>query len=202
MFKGALGTELNDEIMAALSDDLKAKLKGKEFVVGNDGTYLPASKLTEVTEKKRLVEESLNQMKADLEAAKKGAGAELATQLDALQKKYTEDLAAKDKEFNLFKTKTVAEKELEKAGAAFPDLLLSKLNFEGIDTSKEGAFKDQIETLKGTYGSMFKETKVNGTLPVDGIPGGKPDGHLEQLQNKKDKSLNDFAALLSGIPKK
>jgi hypothetical protein len=202
MFKGSLGKELNDEIMAALSDDLKAKLKGKEFVVGNDGTYLPASKLTEVTEKKRLAEESLKQMKTDLEEAKKGAGAELATKLDALQKKYTEDLATKDKEFNLFKTKTVAEKELEKAGAAFPDLLLSKLNFEGIDTSKDGAFKDQIETLKGVYGSMFKETKVNGTPPTEGVPGGKPDGHLEQLQNKKDKTLNDFATILSSIPKK
>jgi hypothetical protein len=202
MFKGALGKELNDEIMAALSDDLKAKLKGKEFVVGNDGTYLPASKLTEVTEKKRLAEESLKQMKTDLEEAKKGAGAELATKLDALQKKYTEDLAAKDKEFNLFKTKTVAEKELEKAGAAFPDLLLSKLNLEGVDTSKDGAFKDQIDTLKGVYGSMFKETKVNGTLPTEGVQGGKPDGHLEQLQNKKDKTLNDFATILSNIPKK
>lgn len=202
MFKGALGKELNDEIMAALNDDLKAKLKGKEFVVGNDGSYLPASKLSDVTEKKRLLEESLNQVKLDLEEAKKGANTELTAQLDALQKKYTEDLAAKDKSFSLFKTKTVAEKELEKAGAAFPDLLISKLNLEGVDTSKDGAFKDQIETLKGVYGSMFKETKVNGTPPVEGVTGGKPNGFVEQLQNKKDKTLNDFAVILEGIPKK
>jgi hypothetical protein len=200
MFKG-ISEELKNKIMAALPEDLKAELKGKEFVVGNDGSYLPATKLTEVTEKNRLLKESLEQMKTSLEEAKKGANTELTAQIEALQTKYTTDLAAKDQEFNMFKTQTVASKELEKAGVLFPDLLVGKLNFENVDTSKDGAFKSQIEALKTSYPQMFKEAKVNSTAPNEGIPG-KPEGHLEQLQNKKNKTLNDFAAILQGIPKK
>jgi hypothetical protein len=200
MFKG-ISEELKSKILGSLSDELKAELKGLEFVVGNDGSYLPATKLSEVTEKNRLLKESLEQLKTSLEEAKKGANTELTAQITALQEKYNADIKAKDKEFGIYKTQVAATRELEKAGVIYPDLLVGKLNFDGIDPSKDGAFKAQIDELKVSHAGMFKSQEISGTKPTDGLPI-VPNGAIEQIQNKPNKSLSDFAAILQNIPKK
>lgn len=200
MFKG-ISEELKAKILGALSDEIKGELKGIEFVVGNDGTYLPATKLSEVTEKNRLLKESLEQLKTSLEEAKKGANTELTAQITALQDKYNADIAAKDKEFGQYKNQVAATKELEKSGVLYPDLLVGKLNFEGVDPSKDGAFKTQIDALKTSHPHMFKTEEITGTKPGDGLPI-VPNGAIEQIQNKPNKTMQDFAAILQNIPKK
>jgi hypothetical protein len=198
MFK-ILGKDLNDKIMAILTEDIKEQLKGKEFVIGNDGSYLPNEKLKEVTEKKRLLEESINQLKADLENTKKTSITK--ESMDELVNKFTEDLKTKDKQFEKFKAETLVIKELEKSGVIFPDLMLGKVNFNDINIEKPDSIKPQIEALKAQYKEMFRETRTSGNTSQDGLPPNTNNTSYEAFNSKKNKSMTDFAMFLGGLKK-
>lgn len=190
-----LSEELKTKLLNAIPDELKAELKDISLVVNNNGEWLPKNKLNDVIEQKNQYKTTVEQLQKELKEAGKNSSAETQRQLEELTNKFNSQIQEQETKFKQFQNKTTALDVLRKHKAEYPDLLLNKLDLENMD-----GLEDQIKSLKnGEYKKLFQEEVTTGQKPIEGQK--PPINYLEELQNKPNKTMNDFANLLNNIKK-
>lgn len=195
MFEG-ISEDLKTELLNAIPEELKTKLKDFKFVVNNNGEWLPKNKLNEVIEQKNSLKSTIDQLQKDLKEAGKSSNVETQRQLEELTNKFNTEIKQKETEFKQFQNKTTALETLRNHKAHYPDLLLSKLDLNNMDK-----LEDQINNLKsGDYKNLFAEIKLEGQKPIEGQK--PPINSNEELLNKPNKNFNDFANILTSFTKK
>lgn len=194
MFEG-ISEELKTELLNAIPDELKTKLKDFKFVVNNNGEWLPKNKLNEVIEQKNQYKATVEQLQKELKEAGKTSSVETQKQLEELTNKFNSQIQEQETKFKQFQNKTTALDVLRKHKAEHPELLLNVLDLNNMDN-----LEDQVKSLKsGNYKNLFVEDITNSQKPIEGQK--PPINYLEELQSKPNKTINDFASLLSNIKK-
>jgi hypothetical protein len=159
-----LGEELYNQVIAKLGD------KHKVAIV-SDGNWIPKDKFNELNDEKKALKESADQLRADLKEMKeKAKGNEaLTSQITALETQLQES----ENKIKDVRTAAAIERELLKANAKFPDLLVGKFDKSKVEVLEDGTVRgleDQLKTIKESYKDLFGETRVVGTPPGKGDP--------------------------------
>jgi predicted nuclease with TOPRIM domain len=161
--KELLGEELYNQVMAKLGE--------KKIAVVSDGNWIPKDKFNELNDEKKALKEISDQLRTDLKEMKEKAkgNEDLTKQITALEAQLQEN---EDKIKDL-RTSAAIERELLKANAKFPDLLVGKFDKSKVEVLEDGTVKgleDQLKTIKESYKDLFGETKIAGTPPGKGDP--------------------------------
>jgi len=159
-FKAKVG----DEVYAKI---LKLGLKPEEFDIVNDGTYIPRARLNEVSGKLKANEDKVASYEKQLEETKKllEGNEDFKAKHEAMNTKYLENLAAKDKEIVNTSKKFMIEQHLRDSGAKHTSLLMKEIDLDSlsIDNDKLLGLDTMTEKLKTSYADLFtvKEIKNN-----------------------------------------
>jgi predicted nuclease with TOPRIM domain len=167
--KELLGEELYNQVMAKIGD--------KKIAVVSDGNWIPKDKFNELLEDKKALKEMKEQAKGN---------DELTMQITALETQLQEN----ETKINDLRTTAAIERELLKANAKFPDLLLGKFDKSKVEVLEDGTVRgldDQIKTVKESYKDLFGEWKIVGKPPGKG--GSNPDPDTKNNPWKRD-SIN------------
>lgn len=174
VYKMDLKELLGEELFKQVSE----KLGDKKVAVVSDGNWIPKDKFDSLNNEKKTYKETADKLKADLdEMSNKAKGnEELTQQIDGL-KGQLEESQTKIKDISI---SSAIEKELVKANAKFPDLLMGKIDKSKIEILNDGTIKgleDQITPMKESYKDLFGETKIVGGDPNrnNNNPNGDPD---------------------------
>jgi len=165
-FKEKVGEEIYNKI-------IEAGLKPEEFDLINDGAYIPRARLNEVTGKLKATEEKVTSHEKQLEETKKllEGNDELKVKHEALNTKYLEDLASKDKEIINTSKKFLVEQHLRESGAKHTSLLMREIDLDSLsmDNDRLLGLDKATEKLKTDYSDLFvtKETKNNSKQSDD-----------------------------------
>jgi hypothetical protein len=158
-----LGEELYNQVIAKLGE--------KKIAVVSDGNWIPKDKFNELNDEKKALKETADQLRTDLKEMKKKAegNEDLTSQITALETQLQEN----ETKIKDLRTSAAIERELLKANAKFPDLLVGKFDKSKVEVLEDGTVKgleDQLKVIKESYKDLFGETKVVGTPPGKGDP--------------------------------
>lgn len=158
-----LGEELYNQVIAKLGD--------KKIAVVSDGNWIPKDKFNELNNEKNTLKETADQLRADLKEMKEKAKGNdaLTSQITALETQLQEN----ETKIKDVRTSAAIERELLKANAKFPDLLVGKFDKSKVEVLEDGTVKgleDQLKVIKESYKDLFGETQIAGTPPRKGDP--------------------------------
>lgn len=159
-----LGEELYNQVIAKLGDKHK-------IAIVSDGNWIPKDKFNELNNEKNTLKETADQLRTDLKEMKEKAKGndELTKQITALETQLQEN----ETKIKDVRTSAAIERELLKANAKFPDLLVGKFDKSKVEVLEDGTVKgleDQLKVIKESYKDLFGETKIAGTPPGKGDP--------------------------------
>lgn len=180
---------LGDELWAQVSEKLKGQGpngKDVELVVGNDGSYVPASKYEDLKGQFAQAEDTLKSVSTTMkELGGTGDPAKLQEDIQAAQNKVKQ--THKDYEANLTKIKKVSAVKRSLIGKVHdPNDVMGFIDVDGIELDSNDDLKTDIEKQLAPYREskpyLFKEQKeqhsLKGAVPADPNP-------------TKQKALND-----------
>lgn len=155
--KELLGEELYNQV--------KEKLGDKELIV-NDGSYIPRSRLNEVTEQRDEYKSMLDERNTQLEELKKKAqgNEDLQAKIEELQSKNEETVQEYESKLSAQKFDFELEKAIREAGARNPKAVKALLNTAEIklEDGKLSGLEAQMEKLKKEEDYLFGETGLKG----------------------------------------
>lgn len=161
--KEILGDELYNQLIAKLGD--------KKIAVVSDGSWIPKDKFNELNDEKKALKETADQLRVDIADMKTKAKGndDLTKQIEGLQNQ----LLQNETKIKDLRTSAAIERELIKANAKFPELLVGKFDRSKVEVLDDGTVKgldDQMKTVKESYKDLFGETRIAGTPPGKGDP--------------------------------
>lgn len=179
-----------DDLKALLGDDLFAQVQAKlgtkvvfvhekdQKVLIDDGKMIPKSRLDEVIEQKKGLQERMDQNDKDLKDLKKAAegNKDLQQQIETLQKSGKDAKDAMEKREAEMKKSFALQKSLLNAGVADEgarDLLARGFDMSKIEVTDDGkikGFDDLLKPIKEnkTLAAMFGREVVAGRTPAEG----------------------------------
>ena len=153
-----LKTHLGDELYAQVEEKLGA-LDGFQVIATNDGTWLPKSRLDAEIDRRKELQNTVNTLTKDLNAAKQKAEAS-----DTLQQKIdqlTHDVEERDGTISGLRRSGKIRELLTKANARDAAVIEKLLDASKIGEDDKGnltGVDEQIKALKETSAYLFNET--------------------------------------------
>jgi len=153
--------DIKDMLGNDLYEQVKSKLGDKEFYI-NDGSFIPRSRLNEVSDKLKATESKIGSYEDKLKGVEKLASEneEFKVQYTELDNKYKADIVKFNQDIENVTKKSSLKEAIVKNGGKHTDLLLGQvdLNSLTIQDDKVVGITDIITNLKTTYGDLFVET--------------------------------------------